>query len=59
MKKPITIRISVDVKAALLRLKQRNSRSMSGMVEHLIKQEALREGCYIHPPLSSVDKKVS
>lgn len=57
MKRPLTVRLDDDVRAALERLAQRDSRSLSAMIQTLIKNQALKDGCYVHPPLSAVAKK--
>lgn len=46
MKKPLTVRLSPEAHAALQRLAQRESRSMSSWIEWTIRQQALQQGAW-------------
>ena len=49
VKTPLVIRLDDDIRAALERLAQRDTRSLSGMVQKLIRDEALRSGAMTVP----------
>ena len=54
----MTVRLSDDIKDALDRLCKRENRSMSNMIQTLIKNEAVKSGCYVPPPVRHSDPKV-
>ena len=47
MKRPLTIRLTPEARAALERLASQDSRSMSGWLEQQIRKEALAKGTWI------------
>jgi predicted transcriptional regulator len=57
MKRPSTIRLSDQAWAALGRLAQRDSRTMSGWLEQMVRAEALAQGCWApQRPLTAVPR---
>jgi predicted transcriptional regulator len=54
MKRASTVRLSDPAWAALDRLAQRDSRSMSAWVEALVRREALAAGCWTPRTLTAV-----
>ena len=48
MKQALTIRLTPEARRALELLAQQDSRSMSGLIEKIIKDEAINKGCWSH-----------
>jgi predicted transcriptional regulator len=53
MKQALTIRLTPEARTALERLAQQDDRSMSSMLNALIKEKAVEKGLYTPQPLRS------
>lgn len=56
MKKPLTIRLDEDVRQAADRLAKIEGRSLSGLIQKMLRDEAIRRGAFVATPLRAVAK---